>query len=119
MYTINRFVLQGSGKIVVGVWLWRISGSYSQEMMWLTLRWVLVFEVFIVGHHLNYTSPERCQNSPSWCSRWVLLLCIPSRRCCWRSPLSLRTQVHLQRFPTVSSSVFLFLQLVQSNLKQM
>jgi len=26
-----------------GVWLWRISGSYSQRMMWMTLRRVLVF----------------------------------------------------------------------------
>jgi len=26
------------GKIVEGIWLWRISGDYSQEMMWLTLQ---------------------------------------------------------------------------------
>jgi len=33
MYTINRFVLQEKGKTAEGVWLWRISGGYSQEMM--------------------------------------------------------------------------------------
>ena len=32
-YLINRFVLQELGIYLVGVWLWRISGSYSQEMM--------------------------------------------------------------------------------------
>jgi len=25
------------------VWLWRISGSYSLEMMWVTIPWRLVF----------------------------------------------------------------------------
>jgi len=29
----NRFVLQEVGRIVESVWLWKISGSYSQEMM--------------------------------------------------------------------------------------
>ena len=33
-YLINRFVLQGLGDFTWRiVWLWRISGSYSQEMM--------------------------------------------------------------------------------------
>jgi len=30
---INRFVLQECGRIVESVWLWRISGGYSQEMI--------------------------------------------------------------------------------------
>ena len=37
IYNINRFVLQESEKNVEGVWLWRISGGYSQEMMGLVL----------------------------------------------------------------------------------
>jgi len=37
MYTINLFVLQEKGKTAVCVWLWRISGSYLQEMMCLVL----------------------------------------------------------------------------------
>jgi len=35
--------MQEWGFYLEGVWLWRISGGYSQEMMWLTLWWVLVF----------------------------------------------------------------------------
>jgi len=31
------------GFYLEGVWLCRISGGYSQEMMWLTLRLVFVF----------------------------------------------------------------------------
>jgi len=31
------------GFYLEGVWLWWIIGSYSQEMMWLTLRLVFVF----------------------------------------------------------------------------
>jgi len=31
------------GSLWRGVWLWRISGGYLQEMMWVTLRGVLVF----------------------------------------------------------------------------
>jgi len=32
-----------------GVWLWRISGSYSQEMMGLNLRWLLVCVVVFLA----------------------------------------------------------------------
>jgi len=38
MYTINRFVLQEKGKTAEGVWLWRISGGYSLEMMGLVMQ---------------------------------------------------------------------------------
>ena len=31
-YLMNRFVLQECRNVVEGVWLWRISGGYSQEM---------------------------------------------------------------------------------------
>jgi len=36
-YLINRFILQECRNVVEGVWLWGISGSYSQEMMGLVL----------------------------------------------------------------------------------
>ena len=36
-YLINRFILQECRNVVEGVWLWRISGGYSQEMMGLVL----------------------------------------------------------------------------------
>ena len=37
-YLINRFVLQESGKCLEGVWLWRISGGQSQEVLGLVLQ---------------------------------------------------------------------------------
>jgi len=38
IYNINRFVLQQLGDFVECVWLWRISGGYSQEMMRVVIR---------------------------------------------------------------------------------
>ena len=63
----------------------------------------------IVSLHLSCTSQERGHYSPSWCSRRVLQRCIPSHRCCLKSPPSLHTPFHLKGFPTVSSTVWFHL----------
>jgi len=40
--SIGRFY-KNEGFYLEGVWLWRISGGQSQEMMWMTVLLVLVF----------------------------------------------------------------------------
>jgi len=43
-YIFNQFVLQEYGEIYLEfLWLWRISGGYSQGMMGMPLPRVLVF----------------------------------------------------------------------------
>ena len=63
-YLINRFILQECRNVVVGVWLWRISGGYSQEMMGLVFR-VLFFEC----HSSQMFWCSRSPRSPSCCIR--------------------------------------------------
>jgi len=48
MYNINRFVLQESGKIVEVVWLWRISGGYSQEMRGSVMHFQQFYQMRII-----------------------------------------------------------------------
>ena len=56
------------GSFWKGVWLCRISGSYSQEIMGMPLPRVLVFDEVIVRLHLNCTARGRCHyhNPPEW-----------------------------------------------------
>jgi len=44
MERVFRSILKEWGFDLEGVWLWRISGGYSQVMIGLTLPRVLVFE---------------------------------------------------------------------------
>jgi len=43
MFVLRCILKERCGYYFEGIWLWRISGGYSQEFMWLTLWWVLVF----------------------------------------------------------------------------